>query len=224
MKITEVTVNVRSVDTVAHFYGAVLGLPVITGPGRATVRVGRSQLLFLEDSSAKGCHHFAFTIPSNKFASAKRWVSERAEIMTKGGEDEFEYASGWNARSFYFPGPEGSVLELIIRRDLHNVSEGEFTVDDLECVSEVGVAVPDVLAIVDTLSTDAGIEPYGLTPRDRFSPVGTIDGLIILVSPARTWFPADNLLSAPSRILIEATGAQPGKYPLGELSELTVTA
>jgi hypothetical protein len=144
--------------------------------------------------------------------------------MTKGGEDEFEYASGWNARSFYFPGPEGSVLELIIRRDLHNVSEGEFTVDDLECVSEVGVAVPDVLAIVDTLSTDAGIEPYGLTPRDRFSPVGTIDGLIILVSPARTWFPADNLLSAPSRILIEATGAQPGKYPLGELSELTVTA
>lgn len=223
MKISEVTVDVRSSDEAAHFYGSVLGVPVTEAPGRVTVVAGRSRLVFLETPTARGCHHFAFTIPSNKFAIAKQWVSERAVIMSKGGDDEFEYDAGWNARSLYFQGPEGSVLEFIIRRDLDNTSDGVFTADDLECVSEVGVAVPDVLATVDLLSKGAGIEPYGLTPRERFSPVGTIDGLVILVSPDRPWFPADDLLSAQSRILIEASDARPGVYPLGELSTLTVT-
>lgn len=223
MKITEVTVDLRSTDAAEEFYNSVLGLPVRRGEGAVAVQVGRSRIVFRESREAHGCHHFAFTIPSNKFSAAKRWLSERVEVMTKFGEDEFEYDAGWNARSLYFSGPEGSVLELIIRRDLDNQSVGDFTAADLECVSEVGVAVPDVLSTVDMLATRAGVEAYGLTPRDRFSPVGNIDGLIILVSPNRTWFPADDLLSAQSRILISATDARPGAYPLGELSTLTVT-
>lgn len=222
MKITQATVEVRNTDEAAHFYGAVLGLPTTTDSGRVTVVAGRSRLVFVKNPAVEGHHHVAFTIPSNRFAEAKRWVSERADIMSKGGQDEFEYEAGWNARSLYFAGPEGSVLEFIIRRDLNNASEGEFSADDLECVSEVGVPVPDVLATVDLLSTEAGIEPYGLTPRDRFSPVGTIDGLLILVTPNRPWFPADDLLSAPTRIMLEATDAKPGVYPLGDVSELTV--
>lgn len=222
MKISEVTIDVRDSREAADFYGSVLGLPVTVTPSAATVTAGRTTLVLRENPETEGCHHLAFTIPSNKFAASKRWVSQRAEVMSFRGEDEFEYEAGWNARSLYFPGPEGSVIEFIIRRDLNNASEGEFTSRDLECISEVGVAVPDVLGTVELLSAEAGIEPYGLTPRDRFSPVGTIDGLIILVTPDRTWFPADDLLSKQSRILIEATDARPGVYPLGELSTLTV--
>lgn len=223
MKISEVTVDVRDSREAADFYGSVMGLPVAVGPGSATVSVGRTTLVLRENADTRGCHHLAFTIPSNKFAASKHWVSERAEVMSLRGEDEFEYAAGWNARSLYFPGPEGAVLEFIIRRDLDNATEGTFAPQDLECISEVGVAVPDVLATVELLSEGAGIEPYGLTPRDRFSPVGTIDGLIILVTPDRPWFPAETLLSHESRILIEATDARPGSYPLGELGTLTVS-
>ncbi|MEO6942905.1 MAG: hypothetical protein ABI238_00950, partial [Terrimesophilobacter sp.] len=217
MKITKVTVDVRSSQNAGDFYGSVLGLPVTRAEDSVIVQAGRSSLVLRENPEAQGCHHVAFTIPSNKLSAAKQWVTERADLMSKGGEDEFEYDAGWNARSLYFPGPEGSVLEFIIRRDLKNSSAGEFSAADIECISEVGVAVPDVLATVDLLETEAGIEPYGLTPRDRFSPVGTIDGLVILVSPDRTWFPAENLLSRQSRILIDATDARPGVYPLGDM-------
>lgn len=149
MKITEVTLDVRGADDAEEFYGSVLGLPVSRESGAAVVVAGRSRLVFRENPEARGCHHFAFTIPTNSFAAAKRWVSERVEVMSKGGDDEFEYGAGWNARSFYFPGPEGSVLEFIIRRDLRNESDGGFSAADIECVSEVGVAVPDVLSTVD---------------------------------------------------------------------------
>lgn len=223
MRISEVTIDVRDCRKAAEFYGSTMGLPVARTPGAATVTVGRTTLILRENADAQGCHHLAFTIPSNKFAASKHWVSQRTEVMSLRGEDEFEYAAGWNARSLYFPGPEGTVLEFIIRRDLDNAAAGAFRPHDLECISEVGVAVPDVLSIVEVLSTRAGIEPYGLTPRDRFSPVGTIDGLIILVTPDRPWFPAETLLSGQSRILIEATDARRGSYPLGEYSTLTVS-
>jgi catechol 2,3-dioxygenase-like lactoylglutathione lyase family enzyme len=224
MKITKVTMDVHDSREAADFYGAVLGLPVTSAASSVTVSVGRTVLVLNENTETTGCHHLAFTIPANMFDAAKTWVSARAEIMSKGGEDEFEYDAGWNARSLYFPGPDGSVLEFIIRRDLNNAAEGDFTAADIQCISEVGVAVPDVLETVALLEADAGIEPYGLVPRDRFAPVGTINGLIILVTPDRAWFPADDLMSAQSRLQITATDARPGVYPLGELATLTVSA
>ncbi|GAA3727571.1 hypothetical protein GCM10022239_00510 [Leifsonia bigeumensis] len=206
----------------ADFYATVLGLPVTREPGAAVVQVGATTLTLRHNPETRGVHHLAFTIPSNKFDAAKRWVSQRAEVMSRGGEDEFEYDAGWNARSFYFAGPNGSVLEFIIRRDLGNAVDGDFGSGDLLCVSEVGVAVPDVLATAGMLAAEAGVEPYGLEPRDRFAPVGDIDGLVILVSPDRTWFPAEDRLSAESRILIDAVGDRPGDFALGSESVLSI--
>jgi catechol-2,3-dioxygenase len=222
MRISGVTVDVRNAGEAADFFGTELGLLVVPEPDAAVVQVGTTTLTLRENPETRGVHHLAFTIPSNKFAQAKEWVAERTGVMDKAGQDEFEYDAGWNARSLYFPGPDGSVLELIIRRDLGNEAEGDFTGDDLLCISEVGVAVPDVRAAVDLLGAEAGIEPYGLEPRDRFTPVGDIHGLVILVSPERTWFPADDRLSAESRILIEAVGDRPGTFALGAESSLVV--
>lgn len=216
------TVDVRDSAEAADFFGTVLGLPVSSAPGAAVVQIGTTALTLRENPETRGAHHLAFTIPSNKFAQAKEWVRERTGVMHKAGDDEFEYDAGWNARSLYFPGPDHSVLELIIRRDLDNAVDGDFTSEDLLCISEVGVAVPDVLATVDLLVADAGIEPYGLVPRDRFAPVGTIDGLVILVSPERTWFPADDRLSAESRIFIEAVGDRAGEFALGSENVLSI--
>lgn len=222
MKISGVMVDVDDAAAAADFYETVLGLPVAREPDAAVVQVGTTRMTLRNNPATRGVHHLAFTIPSNKFDAAKTWVSERAEVMSQGGQDEFEYDAGWNARSFYFSGPNGSVLEIIIRRDLDNAVAGDFGSGDLLCISEVGVAVPDVLATAGMLAAEAGVAPYGLEPRDRFAPVGDIDGLIILVSPERTWFPADDRLSAPSRILIDAVGDREGDFALGSESVLSI--
>lgn len=224
MKISTVTLDVRALSEAVNYYESVLGLPVQVSGETADVRVGSSTLRLRENPALEGCHHLAFVIPANKFDAAKAWIAERTEILTKGDADEFEYDAGWNARSFYFPGPDQSVFEFIIRRDLENPTPGDFTSDDILFLSEVGVPVADVLATVDRMSADVGLEPYGVVPRDKFAPIGTIDGLIILVSEDRTWFPVDDRLSKASRIVIEATGERPGVYSLGGESTLTITA
>lgn len=222
MRISRATIDVPDATTAAAFYETVLGLPVESEPGGAVVRVGTTALVLRENQQTRGVHHLAFTIPSNKFDAAKRWISARVSLMSKGGEDEFEYGAGWNARSFYFAGPNDTVLEIIIRRDLANAADGDFGSDDLLCISEVGVAVPDVLGTVGMLGAQADVTPYGLPPRERFTPVGDIDGLVILVAPDRTWFPAEDRLSSESRILIDAVGDRPGHFALGPESILSI--
>lgn len=89
-------------------------------------------------------------------------------------------------------------LELIERRDLESdagrigigigTGTGTGTVVPLVSVSEVGVAVPDVLGAASALRR-AGLEPYANPPGESVAAVGDVDGLVILVSPDRRWFP-----------------------------------
>lgn len=222
MRISRVTLDVRDAAAWAAFYGDVLGLPVERVGENVEVRAGWTTISLRSNPQVEGCHHLAFTISANKFDAAKQWIAGRAEILSKGEADEFEYDAGWNARSFYFPGPDLSVLEFIIRRDLGNETAGDFGGDDILCVSEVGVPVSSVPETVDYLSREAGLEPYGVVPRESFAPVGDIEGMVILVSENRTWFPVDDRLSAASRTVIEATGERPGEYSLGGESLLVV--
>ncbi|WIB76234.1 hypothetical protein DEJ28_11170 [Curtobacterium sp. MCPF17_002] len=55
-------------------------------------------------------------------------------------------------------------------------------------LSEVGIAVPDVLGAVEVLGR-AGVAPYANAPTAEFAPVGDVHGLLVLVSPGRSWYP-----------------------------------
>jgi hypothetical protein len=136
--------------------------------------------------------------------------------------DEFECSPAWNAHSLYFTGHDRSVLELIIRRGLDNATGGPFTSADLLSVSEVGVVVPDVAAMAACLNDDAEVAPYGGAVGSTFRPVGDVEGLLILVTPGRTWFPTADRVAAESPVAITATGGRPGTYPLGALGSLRV--
>jgi catechol 2,3-dioxygenase-like lactoylglutathione lyase family enzyme len=223
MEIIRVTLPVRDLESVADFYGAVLGLPVDREPHSIKVRVGTTDLRITEDPGAMGDHHLAFLIPAGRYELAKEWLSARTPLLSVDGSDEFEMSAAWNARSLYFQGPDRSILELIMRRDLAGSRTGPFTCDDLLSVSEVGVAVPDVPGTVDRLGRDAGIELYWDEPiGTTFAPVGGIDGMLILVSPERLWFPTDHQRAEQQAILVEATGGRPGRYPIGDHAWLTV--
>lgn len=197
MRIANVLLTARRLEETARFYERSLRLPVVREPGEVTVTVGASLLVFQEDPEAASDHHLAFTIPTGSFDTARAWLSTRAELLERDGTVEFEGPPTWNSRSLYFAGPDGSVLELIERRELGNDSGDQFGSDSLLCVSEVGVAVPDVPAAVADLG-GKGIRPYGNPPADDFAAVGDANGLLILVPPGRAWFPATDRIAAQS--------------------------
>lgn len=222
MQITNVSVRVRNAREAGEFYAGVLGLNIAHEFNVVVVTLGTTRLELVEDPAVDGDHHFAITIPTNKFDEAKTWIQQRTVLLGTSEADDFECSPAWNARSLYFSGHDQSVLELIIRRDLDNSTAGPFTSADLLCISEVGVAVTDVPAVVATLTADAEIAPYGDAQGDTFAPVGDVDGMLVLVAPGRTWFPTADRTAGKGPVFITAIGGRPGTYSLGALGSLHV--
>lgn len=211
MHIRQVQLATRSLDDTARFYEQ-LGCDVLPDDDSVRVSVGASQLVFRALDAMTGAHHLAFTIPTRTFADAKRRVAQVATVLGADGVDEFEGPAGWDSRSVYFEGPDRQLLELIERRgrpaaaDARGVAPADDDVPPtdggpaplaplLVSVSEVGIAVPDPLGAVEVLH-EHGLDPYANPPGPDFAPVGDVDGLLILVSPGRRWFPT--LDRAPS--------------------------
>ena len=136
--------------------------------------------------------------------------------------DEFEGPPSWNSRSLYFGGPEDSVLELIERRDLAGTAAEMFSTDHLLCISEIGIAVPDVEQSARNLR-EAGLDSYGGASGPGFAAAGDADGLLILVPEGRAWMPTTDRHVATVPTAVEAVGAVPGHYGIGAGSTLTVT-
>lgn len=186
MDIRQVQLATRSLADTARLYER-LGCPVEIVDATVRVVVGSSLLVFRELPEMTGALHLAITIPTGTFDAAKAWIAGLTTVLGTDDQDEFEGPPNWNSRSVYFEGPDQQLLELIERRDLP-VDVGENTAVPLVSVSEVGVPVPDVLGTVEALRR-AGLEPYANPPGESFAAVGDVDGLVILVSPDRRWFP-----------------------------------
>jgi len=132
-------------------------------------------------------HHFAFHT-----AELEPW-RRRLEAT-----EEHDF-SGWDgARAIYFRDAEQNVVELLARPD----PRPELA------IAEVGLPVDDVPAAVDALA-ELGIEPYR-EGDETFAPLGTADGLLIVVRTGRGWFPYDVPAgSAPIEVTVE--GVRPGE-------------
>lgn len=172
------------------FYGDTLGL-TITRADRAAVElmIGTSRLMFRNTPQAEGMgYHFAFTIPRNLFREAKAWLTLRTPLICDPeGQDEF-FFKDWDAEAVYFADPAGNVVELIARHSLDVEKPAPFAVEHWLAVSEIGIGVPDARAAATLLQERTKIAPYQPT-NDTFIPMGTHDGLLILVTNGREWFP-----------------------------------
>ena len=200
MDIRQVQLATRSLDDTARFYER-LGCPVEIVDAAVRVVVGSSLLLFRELPEMTGALHLAITIPTGTFDAAKAWITGLTTVLGADDQDEFEGPPNWNSRSVYFEGPDEQLLELIERRDLP-ADAGENTVVPLVSISEVGVPVPDVLGAVDALRR-AGLEPYANPPGESFAAVGDVDGLVILVSPDRRWFPTGDRSPSSAPVVVD---------------------
>ena len=211
MDIRQVQLATRSLADTARFYER-LGCPVEIVDATVLIVVGSTLLVFRELPEMTGALHLAMTIPTGTFDAAKAWIAGLTTVLGTDDQDEFEGPPNWNSRSVYFEGPDQQLLELIERRDLESgarragdgsgTGTGTGTVVPLVSVSEVGVPVPDVLGAVEALRR-AGLEPYANPPGESFAAVGDVDGLVILVSPDRRWFPTGDRSPSSAPVVID---------------------
>jgi len=120
MQICRVQFGCVDIDVADEFYGALLGLKTSRVDGTLYVSAGLTEMVLTPVAVPPGVQHIAFTIPRNRFAEAKRWLTDRLTLLRTDEGDEFEGPTGWNSRSLYFEDPDCNVLEFIIRRELPN--------------------------------------------------------------------------------------------------------
>src|SRR5262249_36109077 len=113
--------------------------------------------------------------------------------------EEHDFSSWGGARAVYFRDPEGNVVELIARPE----ARPELS------LAEVGLPVADVAAAVETLGRDLGLRPYDEW-GDGFAPLGEDDGLLIVVSVGRGWFPV-GVPAGPAPVEVTIAGAGSGE-------------
>jgi len=203
MFIHEVQLKTSLLAEQHHFYSDVLGFPIETSTDeRFTANIGTSRLTFINTPGAKDVHHFAFNIPENQIESVWSWIRERVELMPN-GDDTLFFHDDWNAHAVYFRDPASNIVELIARHTVQDVETRPFTIDQVRCLSEIGLVADDVPSTVQKLSERFGIPIYG-GEHPRFMAAGDENGLFIVVRRGRIWFPSIDSQSDtnPAKVLI----------------------
>ena len=161
-------------------------MPVIDdGLDSFTLQIGRSSLTFKE-SHLPAAYHFAFNIPGNHMADAKKWLQTRVELNREDGNDEMYYKS-FDADAIYFDDPAGNVVEFIGRRTKEQT--GYFTVNSLLDISEMSITTPYVPEVAEKLQeVDITSRNHKTIEPDSLNFLGKGDAYIILVPPNRRWY------------------------------------
>lgn len=188
MHIQELSLRTHDLAAQAAFYGDVLRLSVVLAADRLQVTVGRSRLIFSQQTGWQGAYHVAFDVPENQLEAASAWLAERAALIGLDGQTHF-HSDGWNADMIYFRDAAGNILELIARHKQANATDHPFSEHDLLAISEVGIGTRDVRSAVGQLMAELGVRVYDGGGSSSFSAVGDEDGLFIVVQHEREWYP-----------------------------------
>jgi catechol-2,3-dioxygenase len=205
MRIHSVTISVPNPQETAAFFWEKLDLPMTETNGAVQVQVGASTLLLEQgDPDPEGYYHLAFEIPENTIIPARDLLHSRTAILPAGDDGIITASEAWNAHSVYFNAPGNLNLELIARHRKHNAISTPFKFGDIQYISEVGIPVEDTARATGQIKQAFGLDPF-TPPSDEFAPVGTDDGLLIVVRSGRTWFPTESqkTTSRPLTITIE---------------------
>lgn len=188
----------QPIAEMAAFYEILLGKPALKQDDKTLeLAIGTSNLVFEYDGSGQPFHyHFAINIPHNQFAEAKAWLEAIVPLISNATGQSTFYSRNWQADMLYFYDAAGNILELIARHTLSNISDAPFTPQSLQNISEIGIAVPDVLATIQEIQTQTSLPIYqGDVLSSMFATLGDEQGLLIVVQEGRLWFP-DEVVAA----------------------------
>lgn len=206
MKITALTLPSPDPSGLSRFY-AHFGFRVRTvDNGPPLIEIGHTRVTIIAGPPPSGSHHLALTIPSAVLTSAREHLAAQAAIRVHQGADQFHFEPPFGpADSVYADDPDGLLLELIARDRPHR-GHGFIATRDVLGVGEVAVPVESVPAAVDQLRRDRGLSAVLSGPE--FAAVGDHDGMLILTTPDRIWFPTDDRRPelTPLAVQIEPAG------------------
>jgi hypothetical protein len=204
------------------FYAETLGLPIVKSDGDSfSVVIGTSRIEFEQaPSGTEPFYHFAFNISENKFAAAKNWLKNRTPLLKdRAGQDEI-FFKAWNAHAVYFKDPCGNIGELIARHTMDNARVGEFSVEDMLCVSEIGCPAEQPDEVSAVLESTFGLKRYLNSPMF----VGDEHGLIILPPVGRPWIPENIQKAAAHPVDVVIRNEHEGRHATWASLPYTVRA
>lgn len=208
MHIQHLTLQTADIAAQHHFFGDVLGLPIIAADTQAvTIRVGASWLTF-EAGAMASHYHYAFDVPENQLQQARQWLAARTAILSDcTGKSDF-YLADWKADSFYFRDGDGNVAEFIARHNLPTASTLPFDQHSILRLSEIGLATPHVLKTVTQLKSQTGLGIWRGAGSEQFTAMGNEYGLLIVVQEGRNWLPTNDTPAQPLPTQVRIAGIQ----------------
>ena len=193
MKIQELQLLTDHLEETKKFYHHRLGLPILENNEQKLVLVAGETLLIFQPSNAKKPrYHFAFTIPCNKIKEAFSWFPMPDRIVPIQPQQPIADFKNWNAAAFYFMDNNENIVEFIARDDLNNASEQYFSGNSIISISEIGIVCNDVSEECADLINKYGISYFSKQPAfPHFAALGDDEGLLIVVSENRLWYPTE---------------------------------
>lgn len=211
MRIERVSIRSKDLTKVRSHYGDLLGLAVVEKDRSVEVHIGKTLLIF-EEAPESYPLHFAIMIPTGKLLDARNWLLAKTKLLSNDTGDIFNFSEAWNSSSIYWYDAEGNILELIEHRNIPNQTSGDFSAKDFLYICELGINVQDVLGTLETLKSIVGIDTF-IFGNDRFHPVGTEEGLLILSQTGRNWFLTD-VAGMAQPLSVTISGAKQGEIVL----------
>jgi hypothetical protein len=192
LQIKELTLHTNNIAAIKDFYGSILSLDIISeNPDTISFQAGNTQLNFKSNSECNNpFYHFAFNIPSNKIEEAKEWMNSKAELISISENNFTADFVNWQAKSVYFLDTVGNIVEFIARLDLNNSSHEKFSSSQILNVSEIGIVTGNVTGLRQKLISDYKVPDFVKSVNsDTFSAMGDDNGLFIVASNNRNWYP-----------------------------------
>jgi catechol-2,3-dioxygenase len=202
--IRELNILTADIENTRVFYSQILGLPIIcVSDKQLQLSVGNSRLTFLSTDDKEARYHFALNIPSNKIKEALSWLGGKVEPIIVDNSNPIVDFRNWNATSVYFYDNNGNVLEFIGRRDLHNETDEPFKSNQILSISEIGIVTERVSSTCESLIKEYNLSYFDKQPPlENFAAMGDDNGLLIVVSKSRNWYPT-NVPSLPYWLKVE---------------------
>lgn len=194
MKITEIQLLTDRMEETIYFYRDILGLSVIITENKVTkFSAGASVLTFHQSYNNSPVYHFAFNIPKNQFNEALHWAASKFQLIQITASGSVADFQSWNAKAFYFYDNNHNIVEFIARFDLDNDSQQPFDGSSVCSISEMGLVVKDPKTFAAKLMAAYHLAFFEKQlPKEDFIAMGNDEGLLIIVSENRVWYPTDN--------------------------------
>ncbi len=205
MKLKSLTLFTNQLLEQKNFYTKILGFELLDNEKDSfAIQVGITKLKF-KWSEEDFKYHYCFLIPSNKLNESISWLQDRLKLIHIEEDRVIQNFESWNADSVYFHDGAGNLAEFIVRYDLKNEREEEFSLSQILSVNEIGMPTNNVAKINAALEEKLNSK-FWKGDLKRFGTNGSQNGLFLLVNNElkKTWFPTELITqSSPFDAIVE---------------------